>query len=359
MRILYFACLELGSESGVLKKINRQVEYWEKEGNEVFVFYISSQKNTNSLSKRAVVVEPKSIFSKFSDVYVFKFLFRVYATIKLLPRLKAISPDIIYVRQVLWFPFIGQVLKFRPSIVEVNNNDIVELQNKGAFIRGILSGFRKLFFMNVDGVVSVTNELEGSYPKGILFKALTNSYPVPSKLRNKVRRSNQILFMSSPNQPWQGVDKIILLARHFSTYEFSVVGWDDSGFLDVPSNVQFKGYLTGDELHKQIINADYAIGPLALHRKNMHSTSAIKIGEYLSNNLPVILAYEETSVSGDMLCVLDNDENNINKFNLNKVALFLSYWKDKNIDRNIVFQQLSPEVIETQRLDFFKAILCK
>lgn len=359
MKILYFVCLELGNDSGVLKKIKRQVEFWESRGNEVFVFYISSQRNTNHLSENEYVIEPHSILNKFGENYLFKFLFRIYGSIKCLSKLKAIAPDIIYFRQVLWFPFVGRILRIAPSVIEVNNNDVVEMDSKSKLVKKILTIFRYLFFKNVNGVVSVTNELEKSYGKNVEFKALTNSFPVPTKLKDKTIRPNKIIFMSSPNQPWQGVDKILKLAENLSSYEFSIVGWQRTDFKSIPHNVNFRGYLTGNALQEELNSAGYAIGPLALHRKNMNSTSAIKIGEYLSNNLPVILAYQETSVAGPMLCVIENLEANINIENIKKIENFLSYWRKKNIEREAIFRQLSPEVVESQRLRFFKDILCK
>ena len=358
MKIAYYVCLELGVESGVLKKINRQVEFWNTQGHETIVFYISSQKNVNKLPDNTVVIEPPSVFSRLSDIYLFKFLFRIFGTLRALKILRSFSPDIVYVRQVLWFPSIGKVLKSTISVVEVNNNDLVELQNKQKVFGELLKHLRSRFFKHVDGVVSVTSELEGSYADNIKFKALTNSYPVPVCLPKKIPRSNKVLFMSPPNQPWQGVDKILLLAKNLPDYEFTIVGWEKDTHSNIPANVKFKGYLTGESLALELSEADYAIGPLALHRKNMHSTSAIKIGEYLSNNLPVILAYEETSISGDMLCVIDNKEHNVTDENLMKMRAFLSYWKDKNIDRQVIFDQVDPFTVESQRLEFFKAILC-
>ncbi|EID0062643.1 hypothetical protein QQ213_001595 [Vibrio vulnificus] len=359
MKIAYYVCLELGVESGVLKKINRQVEFWNNQGHETIVFYITSQKNVNKLPNNAIVIEPASVFSRFSDIYLFKFLFRVFGTLRALKVLRSFSPDIVYVRQVLWFPSIGKVLKSATSVVEVNNNDLVELQSKQKVFGELLRYLRSRFFKHVNGVVSVTSELEGSYTDNIKFKALTNSYPVPDCLPKKTPRSNKVLFMSSPNQPWQGVDKILLLAKKLPDYEFSIVGWEKGTHSNIPANVKFKGYLTGESLRLELSEADYAIGPLALHRKNMYSTSAIKIGEYLSNNLPVMLAYKETSISGDMLCVIDNIEDNITDKSVLKIRAFLSYWKDKDINRQEVFDQVDPSNVESQRLEFFEAILCR
>ncbi|EJI1277555.1 TPA: hypothetical protein ACGUPP_003730 [Vibrio vulnificus] len=359
MKIAYYVCLELGVESGVLKKINRQADFWNSQGHETVIFYISSQKNVNNLPDNTFVIAPSPFFSRFGDIYLFKFLFRIFGTLRALKALHSFSPDIVYVRQVLWFPSIGRVLKSTNSVVEVNNNDLVELQSKRKLVSELLRYLRSLFFKHVDGVISVTNELQDSYPDNIKFKALTNSYPVPDFLPKKAPRSNKILFMSSPGQPWQGVDKILVLAKYLPEYDFSIVGWEKESHSNIPDNVKFKSYLTGERLLLELSRADYAIGPLALHRKNMHSTSAIKIGEYLSNNLPVILAYTETSISGDMLCVIDNIEDNITDKSVLKIRAFLSYWKDKDINRQEVFEQVDPSNVESQRLEFFEAILCR
>lgn len=48
MRIAYFARINLGQSSGVLKKIARQIKYWESQRNEVRLFALSTPFESSS-----------------------------------------------------------------------------------------------------------------------------------------------------------------------------------------------------------------------------------------------------------------------------------------------------------------------
>ena len=356
MKILYFACIDIDSESGVFKKIQRQADFWNKSGYETDIVIVSSKRN--GLKADGIIkIEPHSIFKYLQNYYIFKYVFRIYATRKTLAAVAPHKIDIIYTRQVFWYPGFVKFTSLAPTIVEVNNNDISAISLSNKLTRFFLAKARKIYFSNVKGVVSVTKEVDKSYHRNIKLQIISNSYEIPKNLSPKAPRPPKVIFMSTPNQPWQGVDKILLLASYLNDYEFVILGWDPSNFPNIPKNVLFKGFLSGKTLECELASAGYAIGPLALHRKHMSTTSSIKVGEFLANNLPVILAYNETSIEGNFLCRIENIEANINTVSVQKIANFMNYWRLRDIDPTQLRKQIDPSIIESKRLKFFNDIL--
>src|SRR5690606_28226927 len=77
----------------------------------------------------------------------------------------------------------------------------------------------------------------------------------------------QLLFVGSPNQPWHGVDKLVLLAELMPECDFHIVV--PNYRRDGPGNVVYHGGLFGEPLVNLYKKIDVAFGTLALHRKRM------------------------------------------------------------------------------------------
>lgn len=355
MKIAYFVCLELGRESGVLKKIRRQAAAWESLGHKVIVLYLSAEPPTFVMLENEKYWAP----SKPLSGYPRKYLNRIFLLRKVKLYLRTLEYDVLYARQVMWFPGINGLFRTKTTVVECNTNDVVDINAKPMVIRSVLLLLRNLFFANVCGVVSVTKELSSSFRKSIRFASITNSISVPRELVSKAgARDTSVFFMSTPNQPWQGVDKIILLARFMPEVTWIIAGWERNSFKEqIPSNVQIVGYISQEKISQYLKECGYALGPLALHRKNMNSTSAIKVGEYLVSNLPTILAYEETGVAGDFLCQLENTENNITEASVKAIRGFISYWESRDINANDIKLQIDSLVVENRRVSFLRELL--
>ena len=355
MKIAYLVCLELSIEGGVLKKIRRQVSSWTRLGHEVRVYFLSGEPPGFELLSNEYCWSPNRPLSRYSQKYVNRIQLLKCVKIELMK----LSPDVLYVRQVLWFPGINAIFKQYKTVVECNTNDLVEIELRPFPIRILLLILRTLFFKDVKGVVSVTRELKSSFSKNLAFTSLTNSLVVPKELKTKaLGRPKKIFFMSTPNQPWQGVDKIIELASHMPETQWTIAGWNvDDIDVEIPKNLDIVGFQNSEMISRYLAESGYAVAPLALFRKGMSSTSAIKVGEYLIANLPIILAYEETGVEGDYLCHLENSENNVCTDSVRKIERFMDYWQFRDIDVETIRKQIDSDVVECKRLEFLKGLI--
>lgn len=99
-----------------------------------------------------------------------------------------------------------------------------------------------------------------------------------------------------------------------------------------------------------------AVGTLALHRKGISSTSAIKTGEYLAYGIPTIIGYEETDFPDGHphLLQLPNTPDNVSA-NINTIREFVERVRGQRVDRSSI-AHLDIEVKERERLRFMARI---
>lgn len=82
----------------------------------------------------------------------------------------------------------------------------------------------------------------------------------------------------------------------------------------VPPNIHLHGFLDRSAYLSILARADVGIGTLALHRKGMEEASPLKVREYLACGIPILLAYEDTDLSGanfDFVLQISNTEDNL------------------------------------------------
>ncbi len=357
--ILYIVPLELGSNSskGVVKKIRQQTAQWQLNNRFVTVIYISNSVPTYNLLDNESWISSHVPGKNFPSVY----LNRIYSTFEISKLIQEIKPELIYVRYSLYWPFSGLLYKTIKTVVEMNTNDLVEYKKSSNVFNFVYNKLRSYYFTTKNAAICVSPEILNTLsntkipsiclPNGADFsgevKAVTYSDEKPRKKR--------VVFISSPNQPWQGVDKILLLADIYVEYHFDIIGWDQGDYED-KINVTFHGYLSESDFKSIMHSASYAIGPLALHRKSMNSTSALKTSLYLQYNLPILQSYEEVGLVNDAILVIENKEKNINDSSIKEINAFFEYWKTKNVDLDEVKKLVGIEKIEEERVKFFDSV---
>lgn len=114
-------------------------------------------------------------------------------------------------------------------------------------------------------------------------------------------------FLGSRPDVWHGLDKLISSCRNYSetggkvNVHLHFIGKMTPADLNVgdqEKNLHFHGVLRGSELDEQMAKLNVAVGPLALYRKELNETSAIKTVEYLSRGIPFIIGYDDTALMG-------------------------------------------------------------
>lgn len=369
MKILYYASINSQKDSGVLKKIYSQVNEWKKQGNEVILITVSTEKpRRTALAKKELPFIHYDISSRIAALFsggLFILLNRSLTAFRIRRLIKTHSPDIIYMRECIWFPFVQQVFGSKvPVILEINTLLKRELRHFGFFQRTIYRFFQRNIYTNVAGIVGITDEVIDYY--AIYNKpsiAIANGYDFeiaiqPEKGPEKDITRPNLLFIGSPGMVWHGLDHIYEMVELLPEFDFHIVGESGDEFKPL-SNLTFHGYLPSSEIADMYSRMDIGIGTMALYRKEMRQACPLKVREYLAYGLPVIIGYYDTDLSGKGLdFVLQIDPRTLNKQNtIDRIQAFVNEWKGKKIPLQAAEKLVSTTGKESIRLGFFSKVL--
>jgi glycosyltransferase involved in cell wall biosynthesis len=354
LRIAYVICEDVNQETGVLKKIAAQMHYWITKGHEAKLFVAAQSKECwSGLSDLNVEI---TLTQKFSDKMNRNLLLE-----KILPW----KPDMLYLRFSWPYPFINRIVSEFPSIMEINSDDYAEIKSyllkQKQYIRFIYYLFsRNRFYSRLSGFVFLSNELKiyfSRYKK--LGVVISNGIDIdkisPSQAPNN--NSPRLFFMGTPGQSWHGIDKICVIAKHYPTWQFELVGVTASEVVAPPTNMHFHGHLNNEKYSDILSKSDVAIATLALHRKNMNEASPLKVREYLAHGLPTILGYKDTDFpdGAPFLLQLPNAPTNVED-SLDTIEKFTLARMGKRVERSEILHIHLGEK-ENQRISFFKKFL--
>lgn len=364
MNIIYLLDEDISTESGVVKKIKSQISEWERYNIKIKVVSLKSNSLTSAINEGKVIDKYRGDIS-----FLNKFIKHYKSIRKLDEYLETIENiDLIYTRFIRYSPnLISTLKKHSPYIIELNTNDIEEFKLGGKLSYYLNFLTRNFFFNSANGFISVSNEL-ANHKNFTKFRKPTivigNGYNFRNAIINtqKFIKVKKFVFIGSPNQPWHGIDKIIVLARLLKEYEFHIIGYDHktlSKQFALSENIITYGYLSQEESDKIISNCHIGISTLALHRKNMIEASPLKSRHYLANGLPIILAYEDTDLKeNEYILNIGNYENNVID-SVDKILHFIE--KINLLDPMKIIQEskkiLSYENKEIDRINYFKSII--
>ncbi len=366
MKILYLTPVNIDTPSSVLNKMNAQIEEWNSFGHEVYVASLPIFK----VKEKHVFLTPKaSGFFVFKNLLVRKFFtggfFNMGSKILTIWQYKnyinSVSPNIIYLREIVGFPGLASVLKKYKVALESNTVLMDELQANSKILYQLAKLYQDKVNKEVDGFVGVTNEVTNQFLKyNKPSVTITNGIKMEhDNLSPAINSRPQVIMVSSPGCLWHGTDKYIKMARLLPGIDFFLAGPEKKDFNISLKNLFIKGYLSKAELKKLYSKMDIAVGTLALHRNNMKEASPIKVREYAAFGLPMILAYQDTDFSDkglDFILQIENSEQNVEN-NIATIGDFIYKWKGKRIKTEDVEPLISITLKEEKRLEFFKKIL--
>ena len=264
-------------------------------------------------------------------------------------------PDVIYLRHSTVSPSLLALAAAFPTVVGGDLDDLDELRIRSPLRYWYARAFRDSLLRRARRIVVVTRELARQpaivklgrpvsvFPNSIDLSAYP-SLPAPEN------RSPRAVFIGSPRLAWAGVDKIARLAASFPDWQFDVVGPHPDELPGAPANVAVHGPMGRQEYLSIMVQADVAIGPLALHRKGLSEGSALKVAEYLAYGIPVILGNAETAFpdGAPFLLQLSNTEDNVDVAT-EEIRDFVERWRGRRIPRSEV-SAIDSRVVERERL---------
>jgi hypothetical protein len=287
VRIAYLCFVSAYATDGVNAKIAAQALRWRRAGHEVEVLALSDR----AARKTAEPQLPATIF-EFAGMAD-----RVRATVRMAAATRRLRPDVVYLRYDAFLPPLAPLLSPLPVVLEINTDDRREYRlhgrAKGAYNR--LS--RGWTFRRAAGIVCVTHELRHSpgfarygRPMTVIGNAGDPDLVEPLPPSRGDRPAGVMLIGEAA--PWIGLDKVVTLATALPGIDVHLVGRvDANGF---PPNVRAHGAMTRQAYREVLAQADFGIGPLALHRTDLSEASPLKVREYLLHGLPVLIAHRDT-----------------------------------------------------------------
>ena len=347
MRIAYVCYWDAFAVGGVPTKIDSQSGAWREAGHEVTVFCLSP---SGRQGQRPVM--PATLFQ-------FRTLpGRALATIRLRRAVARYEPDLIYLRYDMWIPPLGSLLRRFTTVVELNTDDRRELELRRLRARLYNRYNRRAVLGSAAGIVCVTRDLARlnaglGKPVAVVTNAVTldaaPTGPPPAAARPRA------VFLAGTDDPWQGVDKVLFLARAIPEWDFVLVGVDAGALTAPPSaNLTVHGTMTRPEYGELLARSDIGLGTLALHRKGLEEATPLKVREYLAHGLPTVIAYEDTDFAGLdpwFLLRLPNEDSNV-RDNVHAIRAFGDRVRGRRVGRDEVAPLIGRDAREAQRLAF-------
>jgi len=345
-------------DSGVGKKLDRQIKILQKGGHETRLFMHTSRYAPLSDLIPAEVI-PYDSTGKLSTEFS-----RVGAARKLVTSVQEFQPDIIYLRLAVYVYPIHQLTRIAPVVGEINTNDIVQHKELGKILSLYNHLTRGILLKRASGLVSVSEELSkdvsySSHRKPIRVISNGIDLNVFRPLNAPNNETPRLIFIGTPGYSWHGVDKLVELASRFPDLQIDIVGYDNlPEHAPLSSNLSLHGYLNTDKYQKVMANCDLAISTLALHRKGMEEACPLKTRECLAYGLPMVLPHLDTDLKNlncDFLLKIPNKEDNIQTHG-QAIRDFAYRMRGRRVDRKLI-SVLDQGSKEKERVRFFEEII--
>lgn len=351
MKIAYVTFERPEPRKGSGKKIYEQARIWRTHGHEVRHFVLAPPGEDPPAEHTEHIFDRRVGKPMISAVWYSR---------QLRHHLARWNPDLVYAREMIWWPGAVNALNGAPLVLEFNSLALSEYR-RNSRLKYLLHRATRGFLPGISsGLISVSREIDAELPfNGIPRTVISNGYNLDAVTPRTVPTNArpQIIFVGSAGQYWNGEDKIPRLAHSLPECDFHVVQAD----FQAPQlpNLVAHGALYGEALARLYRNMDVGLGTLALHRKRMQEASPLKTREYLAYGIPVIGGYEDTDLDGaDCYLRIDNTENNVDT-EVSRIRRFVQKWKGRTLHRSEIEAKISSRIKELARLAFFEQAACR
>ena len=345
--------------SGVGKKIARQISAWRAQGHEVrFFMHLHDYEPCNDLIEGDIF--PYTVRGKLLTEWE-----RIGAAAQLVRAVDAFQPDLIYFRYSIYVYPIHHLASIAPLIEEMTTNDITQHKRLGLPYSLYNRLTRGIILKRTSGLVCLSRELANSpglsvyaKPTRVIGDSIDLAQTEPLEAPNN--QQPHLVFIGSPDAPWQGVDKLAVLADLLPDLKFHIIGYDHlDGVPALPENLTLHGYLDSGRYKAILAQMDLSISSLALHRIGLNESSPLKTRECLAYGLPMILPYVDTDLDDldrDFILKIPNQEDNI-QTHAQSIRDFAYQMRGRRVDRDVLVSRIDSKSKEMTRLAFFTEIL--
>lgn len=366
MKILYLTDASVFQKSGVLNKINNQIDQWTQMGHEVYYAFFPVKYEEAGVSY--ITPNVKGLFYVSQKKYawlprvVYNYANKITSVGQYRRYIEELKPDVVYLRELVGFPGLDKIAESAKTVIESNTLMKEEMKLRRGLTSKILEIWRQKLNRKIVGVIGVTNEIVEQFDHlQIPQLVISNGIPLDiTKMKELKQQSTntsprkKIVMVCSCLLPWHGVDKLNQMAQQMPEHDFHFIGSEQPRSL---SNLFNHAYMDKAALDRFLEDADIAIGTLALHRKKMEEACPLKVREYAAFLLPMILAYKDPDFhQQEYVLEIDNTENTIID-NIGRIRKFVTEWGGKKIDPEKVYGLISAVEKEHQRISFLQKIV--
>lgn len=345
--------------SGIGKKMQRQIDTWQKSGHSVTCYM-----HLHNVEEQSSLVPAKYFFyhSAQNPLNVVKReITRSQALAELITTVQRDEPDVIYLRWGMYANPLYKLFSKIPVVVEINTNDVREHRLLGfpLYLYNLLT--RSITLRNASGLVFTTRELAAepefarfNTPRCVISNGIDlDAYqPLPAP-HTPVPH---LAFIGTPDLPWQGVEKLVSLAKMVTDIHIDIIGCSSlPGQEILPENMTLHGYLEKEQYRQVLAQASAAIGTLSLFKKGMQEAAPLKIRECAALGIPLILPYWDSDfheISCDKILEIPNTQENVCRF-APLIHDFVYSMRGKRLERGEIFNLINIEIKENKRLNFF------
>lgn len=361
MKIAYILEVNPYQNSGVVKKINDQISFWKKEGHtiEPYIIWPKSGEESKFLTGEEL---SNNIINRLPDSFIKTYLTKIASAKILSSKLKSFNPDLVYIRQNIWYPgLIGAIRNYK-VILELNSVDFLEMNFYSSLKKRVYLYGKDKILNITSGLIAVTPDILKFYedyniPNEVVSNGINlNRFTNIKKVNNLTNSTVNFVFVGSKNMEWHGLDKVFKLAEFFPDYIFNIVGYEKEDFAELNlNNIKFHGWMEKDRLEDLYLKCDFGIGSFSNHFVGKKIDSTLKVREYLAYGLPVILGHHDVDFTNvEFVYKATDDNHNLN--DKKNILDFINQYRDYIVSKKDL-KKIDSEIKEKQRLDFFLKII--
>jgi glycosyltransferase involved in cell wall biosynthesis len=355
MNIVYLAICHAPLNSGIGRKIQDQIEFWETKGHRVSLLILTNTKSKESWESSKVAEKI------WVDTSIISRPLNRFSTIRYA---RSKNPDIVYVRDA--FPFFFPKSINPKMVLEVNSIQQNEIESHSKFKRIIFALTSKRYYLSWHALVYVTPEIKKELEAGIPglterpSNVISNGINLERILELDISNSKKpnFAFLGTPGLTWNGIDSIIELARRNQDCEFHIIGESKSSEIEYTSNIHFYGYLPPEEYMKILKQCHVALGTMEVERKGMFQGCSLKTREYLALGLPVVIRYEDVDFLNedtDFILRIPIDSRSLAAYSA-EILNFVETWSNKRVSRDLL-ASIDIRNKELKRIAFFQTVI--
>ena len=366
MRIAYILTWNLRQRDGVTSKVEQQVESWRALGHEVEVFCASYLKTDTPFA--ANVFHRRRIWNNPLALITNRKTYR-----ELCNAVKDFKPDVNYLRWEFYKSSLAQLMLEIPTCIELNA--IYDSEFKSRAKTSIVDRLRYLYYLTTGrkfercaaAFIGVTQEIldnRKAQLSGIPTMAIPNSTNLAGKstvqFEGHADALPRVVYMIGADNPWHGVDDVLQLAEQTKgQLEFDLVAGYEHSQGSLPENVTWHPFLNAREFQNVFKGAACGLGTAGLHTKDMEEACPLKVRDYLSAGLPVILPYQDTAFVGrdtpNWVLQVPNRSGGI-LVAKDEIIDFVETMRGRRISLEEVAPYVGSDYWEAKRMDFLKEL---